>query len=760
MRQLTPAIDPVCGMTVEPARAFGPVAHGGFDYWFCCARCAERFAAAPARFLAPAGASRAEPQRIDGASYVCPMHPEVRADAPAACPTCGMALEPEDPGADGTDPELRDFQRRLAVSAPFTLLVLAHAMGPMLPVDPLGDWFPGRAGGWFELVSALPVVLYAAAPLFVRGAAPFAGKPANMFTLVGLGILVAFGSSAAAVVFGADLPLAFEVAATIAVLVLLGQVLEGRARRRARAALRTLLARARQVAVRVRADGSDEQVSVDRVLRGDVLRVLPGAAVPVDGRIAAGTPAIDESLVSGEPLPVEHVPGDLVAAGTVNGPAAFTLVAERVGRDTTVERIARLVSDAARRRVPIQRLADRIAAVFVPGVLAAAALVFLAWLAFGAEPALPAALRHAIAVLVVACPCALGLATPMAIMVATGRGAVAGVVVKDPAALEALANVDLLAIDKTGTLTEGRPVIEVVEPASAGGERLLLAASASLERGSEHPLARAFADAARQRELPLAEPADVTALPGRGLVGTVAGEPVALGNEALLGERGVALPRPIAARAEALRASGATVVFAARDREFLGLVSLRDPPRRSAPAALAALRKRGVEVVMLTGDRAATARAIAAELGIATVHADQTPADKQGVVARLAREGRRVAFAGDGFNDAPALAAAAVGIAIGGGADLAAAAAALVLPRGDLMAVVRAVDLARATLRNVRQNLALAFVYNLAALPLAAGAFEACCALRLDPMVAAGAMSASSLAVVLNALRLHVTRRA
>ena len=761
------AVDPVCGMTVDVARAAAHAEHAGQTYHFCNPRCRDRFVADPGAFLAPAKArAPAAPaaRRTDTRIYTCPMHPEVRQVGPGSCPICGMALEPVDVSAeDEENPELRDMSRRFWASVPPTAAVLVLAMARMVP-----GWshlLGRRWASWAEAALATPVVLWAGWPLLRRAWASLRTGQLNMFTLIGLGVVVAWGFSAAALLapgafpasfrgHGGEVGLYFEPAAVIVTLVLLGQVLELRARSQTGGAIRALLRLAPKIAHRQVPGGGEEDVPLDGVRPGDVLRVRPGEKVPVDGTVLEGTSAVDESMVSGEAIPVEKAPGARVIGGTLNGTGTFLLRAERVGAEALLGQIVKLVSEAQRSRAPIQRLADRVSRVFVPAVILAAALSALAWAAWGPEPRLAYAVVNAVAVLIIACPCALGLATPMAIMVGTGRGAQAGVLVRDAEALETLARVDTLVVDKTGTLTEGRPTLSAVVPLEPFDERAVLRAAAALENVSEHPLARSIVAGAQVRGLSLPAVEDFQSITGQGVVGRVEGRRLVLGTEALLSSR--AIDRgPLAALAEARRAQGQSGVLLAMDGRPAGLLTVVDPVKPSARSALDALRAGGVEVVMVTGDGRTTASAVARELGIRTFEAEVLPKGKADVVARLQSAGHVVAMAGDGVNDAPALARAQVGIAMGTGTDVALESASVTLVKGDLQGVVRARKLGRATLRNIRQNLFFAFAYNALGVPLAAGVLYPWLGLLLSPMVASAAMSLSSVSVIGNALRLR-----
>jgi Cu+-exporting ATPase len=780
--------DPVCGMKVNTATARGGSHdHGGRTYWFCNPRCRERFAADPLHWLTvgPSAAAMSPTQPTQptpptpptppGApappapgDWICPMDPEVQASRPGACPICGMALERR-PGAavEERNPELEDMGRRLRVALALTVPLLVLTMGAMVPGWPLHAWLPSRAQALLELALATPVTLWAGWPFFVRMAASFRSGHLNMFSLIGIGTGVAWLYSLVAVLVPGAFPASFrghdgqigryfESSAVIVTLVLLGQVLELRARARTGGAIRRLLALAPMSARRLEADGREADVPLDAVRAGDRLRVRPGERVPVDGVVLEGTSSVDESMISGEPTPVEKAAGARVTGATLNGVGGFVMRAEKVGRDTLLARIVQLVAEAQRSRAPIQRLADRVAAWFVPAVVAAAALAFAAWATLGPQPRLAHALVAAVSVLIIACPCALGLATPMSVMVGVGRGAAAGVLLKDAAALEALARVDTLVLDKTGTLTEGRPrLVSIVDAAGGDGSEALRLA-ASLERGSEHPLAAAVLEGADARSLALSPAQGFRALAGRGLSGTVDGHAALLGSRLLLEESGVDAS-PLAAAAEREAAEGRSLLFLAVDGRARAVLSVADTLRSTAADAVRELRAQGLRVVMLTGDNEAAARAVARRLGIEQVLADVAPERKAEVVRTLQREGRTVAMAGDGINDAPALASAQVGIAMGTGTDVAIQSAGVTLVGADLWGIVRARRLSRATLANIRQNLFWAFAYNALGIPLAAGVLYPWLGWLLSPMVAAAAMSLSSLTVISNALRLRTT---
>jgi Cu+-exporting ATPase len=699
------------------------------------------------------------------------MHPEVVRDAPGSCPECGMALEPQTPGADEEEsPELRDMQRRFRVSLVLTLPLFAAAMAEMAPGLALHERVGPRALAWGQLLLATPVVLWGGAPFFARGWASFVSRRLNMFTLIALGSGAAFGYSVLAVLAPGIFPdsfrgphgvaVYFEAAAVIVTLVLMGQVLELRARRRTGAAIRALLGLVPRTARRLRDDGAEEDVALEALQPGDRLRVRPGEKVPVDGVVLEGRSAVDESMLSGEPIPVEKGPGDRLVGGTLNQTGSLVMRAERVGSETLLARIVALVSEAQRSRAPIQRLADVVAGWFVPAVVAAAVATCAVWGLFGPEPRMAHALVNAVAVLIIACPCALGLATPMSVMVATGRGAGVGVLFRDAEAIEVLRQVDTLVVDKTGTLTEGRPRLAAVEPAPGFDEATLLRLAASLERGSEHALAAAIVGEAQERGLQLLAVEGFESHPGRGVSGRVGGREVVLGNLRLLEERGIDAG-PWAKRAEALREEGRTALYVAVDGRSAGLVAVADPVKESSAEAIRLLHAEGVRIVMLTGDSETTARAVARTLGIDEVVAEVLPEEKAEVVARLQAQGRIVAMAGDGVNDAPALATARVGIAMGTGTDVALESAGVTLVKGDLRGIVRARRLSRATVRNIRQNLFFAFVYNALGVPVAAGVLYPFTGLLLDPMLAAAAMSLSSVSVIANALRLrHVPLQA
>jgi Cu+-exporting ATPase len=755
-------IDPVCGMTVAPHRAAASYDYAGKTYYFCNPACLQRFRANPEHYLQRDGTQESAPAKPvpDANSYVCPMHPEVVRREPGACPICGMALEPRVAALeDAPNAELVDMTRRLwlavALGAPVFLLTMADMVLPR--------WVGLGVINWVGLAFATPVVWWAGWPFFVRGWASIVNRSPNMFTLIAMGVGAAYTYSAIATLAPARVPEGFRVdgvvetyfdtAVVITALVLLGQVLELRARGRTSSALKELLGLAPRTA-RVLRDRQETDVPMADVRVGDVCRVRPGEKVPVDGVVIDGHSTVDESMVSGEPIPVEKSPGDRVTGGTVNATGTLLFKAERVGSDTLLAQIVRMVGEAQRSRAPIQRLADWIAAWFVPGVVGAAVLAFLAWDLWGPPPQLAFALVSAVSVLIIACPCALGLATPMAIVVGTGRGALAGVLVKNAEALERLEAVDTLVVDKTGTLTEGKPALSAVVALAGGSEERVLRLAAALEQGSEHPLAAAILDGAKARHVALPAVGGFQATPGKGIEGHVEGIHVALGNAGMMRDGGVAFDS-VAARADELRREGHTVMFLAIGGKPAGLIAVADPIKAAASEAIADLRREGLHIVMVTGDSRTTAASVAARLGIADVRAEVLPAEKRDVIRQLQREGRVVAMAGDGVNDAPALAEAAVGIAMGTGTDVAIESAAVTLLKGDLRGIVRARRLSRATMRNIRQNLFLAFVYNIVGVPVAAGVLYPFIGILISPIWASAAMTLSSVSVIGNALRLR-----
>jgi Cu+-exporting ATPase len=780
--------DPVCGMSVKADTPHRSVLDGALVL-FCSAGCKAKFDADPAKYKLPkqshsccktpaSGATdhvhdhggepaASEPAKAPtGAKWTCPMHPQIVRDGPGACPICGMALEPIVPTAEaGPNAELTDMQQRFVVSAAIAAPVLALEMGRHLfGVD---RFVAPTLNPWIQFALATPVVLWGGWPFFTRGWTSLRTRHLNMFTLIALGTGVAWVYSVVATVAPSAFPVQFrdahgvvsvyfEAAAVITVLVLLGQVLELQARERTSGAIRALLDLAPKIARRIRADGGDEEIPLDAVLAGDRLRVRPGEKVPVDGVVRDGRSTIDESMVTGESMPVTRVVGEKVIGGTLNQTGALVIEAERVGRETMLSQIVQMVADAQRSRAPIQRMADQVAGWFVPTVIAVAVVAFVAWALVGPEPRFVYGLIAAVSVLIIACPCALGLATPMSIMAGVGRGARAGVLIKSAEALEHFEKVDTLVLDKTGTLTEGRPA--VTEIATNGiDENELVRLAASLENRSEHPLAQAIVNAARARAIALTEPSAFDSPTGKGVVGVVDGRAVALGAERYLGELGIEAA-PLAARAEAMRATGATAIYVAVDGAICGVFAIADPVKATTPAALTALRAQGIRLVMLTGDNRTTADTVARTLGLDAVEAEVLPQDKSRIVARLKSEGHVVAMAGDGVNDAPALAAADVGIAMGTGTDVAMESAGVTLLKGDLGGIVRARAISKATMNNIRQNLFFAFAYNVAGIPIAAGVLYPVTGALLSPMIAASAMALSSVSVIANSLRLNSVR--
>ncbi|MFL5208842.1 MAG: heavy metal translocating P-type ATPase [Microvirga sp.] len=755
--------DPVCGMSVDPHTAKHRAEHGGRPYYFCSAGCRTKFLADPARYLDPAAAAKAEPVP-EGTVYTCPMHPEIRQVGPGACPICGMALEPVLVSLEAApNHELIDMTRRfwigLALAAPVVALEMG---GHMTGLDRI---VPRQTSNWLQLVLATPVVLWAGWPFFVRGWQSLVTRKLNMFTLIAIGTGVAWLYSIVATLAPGAFPAAFrshdgavpvyfEAAAVITVLVLLGQVLELRAREATSGAIRALLDLAPKTARRIRPDGTEEEVRLDEVHVGDRLRVRPGEKVPVDGDVVEGRSAVDESMITGESMPVTKAPGAKAIGGTVNQSGALVIAARKVGRDTMLARIVQLVAEAQRSRAPIQRLADQVSGWFVPAVLAVAALAFAAWAIWGPEPRFSYGLLAAVSVLIIACPCALGLATPMSIMVGIGRGAQAGVLIKNAEALERMERIDTLVVDKTGTLTEGKPAVTAVVAAEGFSEAEILRLAASVERASEHPLAAAIVKAAEARGIVIAPVAGFESPTGKGALGTVEGRQVALGNAAFMREQGVD-PASLEDAAEALRQDGATAIFIGVDGRTAGAIAIADPIKVSTPEALAGLKAEGVRVVMLTGDNGTTAKAVARRLGIEELEAEVLPDRKSAVVKRHRDAGRAVAMAGDGVNDAPALAAADVGIAMATGTDIAMESAGVTLLKGDLTGILRARRLSRAVMRNIRQNLFFAFVYNALGVPVAAGVLYPFFGILLSPIIAAAAMALSSVSVIANAARLR-----
>ncbi|MFT7579011.1 MAG: Cu+-exporting ATPase [Myxococcota bacterium] len=795
--------DPVCGMTVAEG---GPHqhTHAGEAYHFCGGGCRKKFMAEPSRYLE--GGKGQDHDVPSGTVFTCPMHPDVEQVGPGDCPKCGMALDPKglppvstktewtcpmhpevvrDESGDcpicgmaleartvtvdeAASPELRDMTRRFWFAAALSLPLVAIVMLDMLPGRPISGALPGRTRAFIELALATPVCLWSAWPFYVRAVRSLQHRSLNMFTLIGLGVSVAYLYSVIATLapgifpasfrgHGGEVAVYFEAAGVIVTLILLGQVLELKARSQTNNAIKKLLGMAAKTARRLAEDGSETDVPLDQVHKGDRLRVRPGEKIPVDGEVLEGSTHVDESMVTGEAIPVEKAPGDIVIGATINGTGALVMRADKVGAETLLSRIVAMVAEAQRSRAPIQKLADVVASYFVPIVILTAILTFVVWALVGPDPAMAYALINAVAVLIIACPCALGLATPMSIMVATGKAASLGVLFKNAEAIEVLRKVDTLVVDKTGTLTEGRPALVAVEPASGMEETMLLALSAALERGSEHPLAEAIVRGAEARGLKLAEASDFSSVTGKGVRGRVDGRDVALGNLAMMAEVSVDAQQPMMDRAEALRRAGQTVMFVAADGVLAGIIGVADPIKSSTPEAIAALRAEGLRVVMLTGDSETTARAVAKTLGIDEVFAGVLPEEKAAKVASLQSDGHIVAMAGDGINDAPALALADVGIAMGTGTDVAMESASVTLVKGDLRGIVRARKLSRKTMANIRQNLFFAFAYNTLGVPIAAGVLYPVFGLLLSPMVAAAAMSLSSVSVISNALRLRRT---
>ena len=754
------ARDPVCGMTVQKAGAKHTFDYEGTTYYFCRAGCREKFEADPEAYLG----DRPQPQPAPpGTLYTCPMHPEVVQEGPGDCPKCGMALEPMTASADdGPNPELVDFTRRLLVSAGFSIPLLIIAMGPMLGLA-VDDWLGARTAQFVELALATPVVLWAALPFFRRAVNSLKNISPNMWTLIGLGVATAYLYSLAATFFPqvfpeslkehGVVPVYFEAAAVIITLVFVGQVLELRARDRTGDAIRALLNLAPKTARRL-SDGGEEDVPLDAVKAGDRLRVRPGEAIPVDGVVLEGRSSVDESLLTGEPEPQEKAAGDRLTGGTVNRNGTLVMRAEKVGAETVLSRIVDMVAKAQRSRAPIQGLADRVAAWFVPSVVLAAVIAFAVWMLVGPEPRLAHAIVAAVSVLIIACPCALGLATPMSVMTATGRGAEAGVLIRDAQALERMARVNTVVVDKTGTLTEGKPKVTAVIPAEGRGEASVLALAAGLEQGSEHPLGEAILAAARERGIGPVETTDFQAHTGKGVDGRAGGRAVVLGNAAMMRDAGVDISS-LEGQAQARAGAGETAMYVAEDGRLIGLVAVADPVKEKATQAVAGLHNHGLRVVMATGDDERTARAVAEKVGIDEVHGGLSPEDKQALVNDLLGRGAVVAMAGDGINDAPALAAADVGIAMGTGADVAMESAGLTLLKGDISGIVRARRLAEGTLSNIKQNLVFAFLYNTLGIPIAAGVLYPLFGTLLSPMIAAAAMSLSSVSVISNALRLR-----
>lgn len=754
--------DPVCGMSVEIATAQHRLTHDHVDYGFCSARCLDRFQADPEKFLNPTPADTpADP----GAIYICPMHPKVRNVGPGDCPDCGMALEPEDITADtGPNPEHVDFTRRFWVGVALGVPLVVLAMGAHLPFLSLSDIIPHDVNHWIQIVLTTPIVLWCGLPFFKRGWASVVNQSLNMFTLIAIGTGVAYGYSVVATVAPGLFPdtfrnaaqtvdVYFEAAGVIIVLVLLGQLMELQARDRTGAAIRSLMKLAPATATVLRNAGTEETVPLETIAVGDRLRIRPGEKVPVDGHVVDGRSNVDEAMVTGEAAPVAKASGDKVIGGTLNTTGSFVMAADHIGSDTMLAQIVRLVAQAQRSRAPIQRIADTVAGYFVPAVIAIALIAFVIWWAVGPAPAFAHAMIAAVSVLIIACPCALGLATPMSITVGVARGAQAGVLIRDAEALEGLEKIDTLVLDKTGTLTEGKPAVVHIDPADGHDEATVLALAASLEQHSEHPLATAIVGAAQDRDLPLKEPTDFNAQTGKGITGLLDGQRIAVGSEKLLEDQ--IGSTEWTERADAARRDGATVVFVMMADQIAGAIAIADPIKPTTPDALNALRKDGLRIVMLTGDHELVAQSVADQLSIDEVHANVLPSEKGDLIRRLRDEGRRVAMAGDGVNDAPALAEADIGIAMGTGTDVAIESANVTLVKGDLTGIVRARQLSTATMRNIRQNLFLAFVYNSVGVPIAAGILYPLTGLLLSPIIAAAAMSLSSVSVIGNALRLR-----
>ena len=761
---VTSVIDPVCGMKIDPATSVHRHEHAKVTYHFCSDGCRAKFAAAPESYLKP---KAAEPAK-QGAIYTCPMHPQIRQPGPGNCPICGMTLEPVEVTAEAApNLELADMSRRFWIGLVLTLPVLVLEMGGHIPLLGMHNLVPEQISIWVQFVLSTPVVLWAGWPFFQRAWASVVNRSLNMFSLIALGTGAAYLYSLAATfapgmfpagfrMMGGAVAVYYEAAAVITVLVLLGQVLELRARDQTGGAIRALLNLAPKTARRLREGGEDEEIALDQVQVGDRLRIRPGDGVPVDGTVLEGKSAVDESMVTGESMPSPKGPGDKIIGGTVNGTGLLVMHADTLGAGGMLSRIVAMVAEAQRSRAPIQKLADTVAGYFVPAVLAIAIAAFIAWAVWGPAPALTFALIAAVSVVIIACPCALGLATPMSIMVAVGKGAGAGVLIKSAESLERMEKVDTLVVDKTGTLTEGKPRVTLVVPATGVTEDDLLRLASSLERSSEHPLAAAIVAAAKAKDVPGEEPTDFASVTGKGVTGKVGGRSVALGNAKLMADQGIELGG-LATKADELRASGATALFVAVDGKPGGIIAIADPIKATTRAALDSLRSDGIHVIMLTGDNKTTAQAVANQLGIDDVEADVLPEDKNRIVKKLRAEGKIVAMAGDGVNDAPALAEADVGIAMGTGTEVAIQSAGVTLVKGDLAGIARARTLSRMTMRNIRQNLVFAFAYNAIGIPIAAGVLYPTFGILLSPVVAALAMSLSSVSVIGNALRLRAT---
>ncbi len=756
--------DPVCGMTVDPAKTSHTLTHEGQDYYFCSASCQEKFEKNPVNYMDKTQSVEAEVPA--GASWTCPMHPEVIKTGPGNCPICGMALEPVMPTATEPDnEELADMTRRFWISVVLTIPLVLIAMGDLLPGHPMSKLFSPVVRTWIELILATPVAIWAAWPFYQRAIASLKGFNLNMFTLIGLGVSVAYGYSLIAALFpgifpeafrgdGGQVAVYFEAAAVIVTLILLGQVLELRARSRTGEAIRELLGLAPKTARIIREDGTEEDLALETVKPGDKLRVRPGEKIPVDGVVLDGESSVDESMITGEPLPVLKKAGDEIVGGTVNGNGSLVMEAKKVGADTLLSRIVSMVAEAQRSRAPIQKLADTVAGWFVPAVVLISLVTFGIWAVYGPDPKMAHALVNAVAVLIIACPCALGLATPMSVMVSTGRGATMGVLFKNAEAIEQMRKVDTVVVDKTGTLTEGKPAVTEVKTLGAVSEADLLGFAAALEAGSEHPLADAILKKAEEIGASRGTVSDFEAIPGHGVQGKIDGKSVAIGNEPMMARLKLDLSG-IADRVGKMRATGWTVVFVAVDGKLVGVIGIGDPIKETSAGAIAALHKEGVRIIMLTGDNEQTAKAVGAKLGLDDIVAGVLPDQKAEVVRKLKDEGHVVAMAGDGINDAPALALADVGIAMGTGTDVAMESAHITLVKGDLNGIVRARKLSRATMRNIKQNLVFAFGYNSLGVPVAAGILYPVFGILLSPIIAAAAMSFSSVSVVANALRLR-----
>lgn len=764
------AIDPVCGMTVNPQSAAGSFEYSGQTYYFCSQHCLHKFREAPEHFLAGGPSPMAHhempaPAKGEKIEYTCPMHPEVVRDAPGFCPICGMALEPRTATIEEDNTELDDMKRRFWVSVVLSLPVLVIGMSDLIPGDPARTLLGPRISTWVSLVLATPVVLWGGWPFFVRAWYSIVNRSLNMFTLIGLGVGVAYVYSVIATFLpqifphgfrdhAGNVPVYFEAASVITTLVLLGQVLELKARSSTGAAIRALLGLAPKTARRIQPNGTEDDVPLDQVMKGDRLRVRPGEKIPVDGVVLEGVSSVDEAMVTGEPIPVEKQKDDRVIGGTINGNGMLVMQAERVGSETLLAQIVQMVAEAQRSRAPIQRLADVVSGYFVPAVILVAIVTFFVWAMIGPEPRMAFAIINAVAVLIIACPCALGLATPMSIMVATGKGAHAGILFKNAEAIEVLREIDTLVVDKTGTLTEGKPKLITVAPAKDFPEAELLRLAASLERASEHPLAAAIVSGATERGVQLTKVDAFESVTGKGVKGNVDNRSIALGNRALLDALNINAYE-IATQAENYRGEGQTVMFVVVDGKPAGILGVADPIKESTPAAIDQLHQQNIRITMLTGDSRTTAEAVAQRLKIDEVIAEVLPQQKAEIVKRFQSEGRRVAMAGDGINDAPALAQADVGIAMGTGTDVAMQSADVTLVKGDLRGIVRAIRLSRATMKNIKQNLFFAFVYNSIGVPIAAGVLYPFFGLLLSPMIAAAAMSFSSVSVIANSLRLR-----